>query len=113
MCHTWIKQHSSRLITNGNSTFDYVPRGFGVLIGECKDLPCCLGPLLLAVLSLGSLLTPTLIVLSPRLLLRCTCLLWNARLLGQFDELAEWQLELSEVREAEASGATLGGVGNS
>ena len=61
MCHTWIKQHFSKLITNGKSTFDYVPRGFSILIGECEDLPCCLRPLLLTLLSLGSLMTPTLI----------------------------------------------------
>ncbi|XXG53139.1 hypothetical protein AAC387_Pa03g1286 [Persea americana] len=38
MCRTWIKQYSSKLITNGKSTFDHVPCGFGVLIGECEDL---------------------------------------------------------------------------
>ena len=35
-----------------------------------------------------------------------------AKLLGQADELVEWQLELSEVKEAATSGAALGKVGS-
>ena len=42
---------------------------------EREDLPCCLGPLLLALLSMVPLVTPTLIVLPSWLLL------WSARLL--------------------------------
>ena len=76
------------LITNEKCTFDHVPCGLGVLMGEREDLPCCLGPLLLALLSLGSLMTPTLIMLSSRQLLRGTVLLlwW----LGCWGNLMYW-----------------------
>ncbi|KAJ8644340.1 hypothetical protein MRB53_006088 [Persea americana] len=66
-------------------------------------------------------MTPTLAMLSTWLLLWSVYLLWGhstaiamAGLLGQLDVLAEQQLELglSEVREAETSGAALDGVGN-
>ncbi|XXG73141.1 hypothetical protein AAC387_Pa07g2109 [Persea americana] len=75
MRRTGVKKYSSKLITNGKCTFDHVPCGFGFLMGEREDLPCCLGPLLLMLLSVVPLVTPTLIVLPSGLLLGTILLL--------------------------------------
>ena len=84
MRHTGVKKYSSKLITNGKCTFDHVPSGLGVLVCEREDLPCCLGPLLLALLSMVPLVTPTLIVPPSGLLL------WSARLLLGTILLLRW-----------------------
>ena len=84
MRRTGVKKYSSKLITNGKCTFDHVPCGLGVLMGEREDLPCCLGPLLLTLLSVVPLVTPTLIVPPSGLLL------WSARLLLGTILLLRW-----------------------
>ena len=84
MSRTGVKKYSSKLITNGKYTFDHVPCGLGFLMVEREDLPCCLGPLLLTLLSVVPLVMPTLIVLPSRLLL------WSARLLLGTILLLQW-----------------------
>ena len=84
MCHTRVKQYSNKLITNAKSTFDHIPCGFGVLMCECEDLSGCLLPLLLALLSMGSPMTPTLVMLPLWLLL------WSVRLLRGTVLLLRW-----------------------
>ena len=74
MCRTRIKQHSSNLITHRKSTFDDVPCSLCLLMSECEDLTRSLGSLMLMLLTVGSLVSPSLEVLASRLL-RSTCLL--------------------------------------
>ena len=69
------------LITNEKCTFDHIPGSLGVLMGECKDLLCYLGPLLLTLLSVVPLVMPTLIVLTSGLLLGSARLLMGTILL--------------------------------
>ena len=83
MRRTGVKQYSSKLITNEKCTFNHIPGGLGVLMCEREDLPCYLGPLLLALLSMVPLVMPTLVVLplwlllwSVHLLLGTILLLW-------------------------------------
>ena len=84
MRRTGVKQYSSNLVANEKCTFDHIPCCLSVLMRDHEDLPYCLGPLLLALLSMVPLVTPTLVVLPSWLLL------WSARLLLGTILLLRW-----------------------